>query len=262
MSETFRVLVVDDEELARDALRIRLSAEPDVELLPECSGGREAVERIRAERPDLVFLDVQMPDIDGFEVLDELGAEGPVPLVVFATAYDEYALAAFDHYALDYLLKPFDDERFQRALGRAREALRNRTAREWIARVEAVVAEWRGGGSGTPAGGWGRILVHKRNGRRLLLPISRIHYLEASGNYVRLHLGDGVSHLVRGPLRDIERQLSPVQFARIHRSMMVNLDCVTELVPDANGGYDVVLEDGTRLRLSRSYRDQLLKRWL
>jgi len=260
VKESIRTVVVDDEQLAREALRIRLSYEPDIALLRECACGREAVVAVRSERPDVLFLDVQMPDLDGFEVLDELGDEGELPLVVFVTAFDEYALAAFDRHAIDYLLKPFDDERFRETLERVRAALRDRRMREWIGRIGSVLAEWKVGRGPGPGRTRGRILVHK-NGRRVLLPVGRILYLEARGNYIRLTVEGGDSHLVRGPLEQLQEQLDPLQFARIHRSTIVNLDYVRELRPDMSGGYDVALEDGTILRLSRTYRDGFLGRW-
>lgn len=260
MSGSLRVLVVDDEALARDALRIRLERQPDVELLPDCRSGREATRRIPAEEPDLVFLDVRMPDLDGFEVLEELGPPSDSPLVIFATAYDEFALAAFDRHAVDYLLKPFDDDRFDRALARARRAIRERRAGEWMERLEAAMTEWRATRTGGRANALQRILVRSR-GRRVLLPVSDIVHARADGNYVRLYVDGGKHYLIRSTLSALERQLDPGQFARIHRSAIANLDRVAEIVPYPNGTYEIVLHDGSRLTLSRSYRDALLERW-
>jgi two-component system LytT family response regulator len=232
---TIRTLIVDDEPLARTNLRVLLRADPEIEIVGECGSGVAAVDDIRRLAPDLLFLDVQMPGCDGFEVLESLGADAP-PAIVFVTAYDRYALKAFEVSALDYLLKPFDDVRFHRTLARAREQVRrNQNSARKIDRI-----------------------VVRSAGRVNFLRVSEIDWIEAADYYACLHVA-GKSHLLRRKMADLERDLDPACFCRIHRSAIVNRDRVRELKLNAAGEYDVVLHDGTRLRVSRRYRDQLMK---
>jgi two-component system LytT family response regulator len=243
-------LVVDDETLARRRLARLLRREPDVEIVGECRDGAEAVAVIEAEHPDLVFLDVQMPELDGFEVLDALDLARP-PVVVFVTAYDQYALRAFDANALDYLLKPFEDERFQETLRRAREYLEGqRTRGDQATRLRALVEARRAERPFLT-----RIAV-RAQGRVVFLPVGDIEWLEAADNYVRLHTGAG-AFLIRETMAAVETRLDPGQFLRIHRSAIVNLNRITEVQPWFHGEHVVVLRHGTRLRSSRTYAPEL-----
>ncbi|HXE56633.1 MAG TPA: LytTR family DNA-binding domain-containing protein [Gemmatimonadales bacterium] len=240
-----RVLLVDDEPLVRQGLRSFLEDEPDVEVVGEARDGREALQLIVQRRPSLVFLDVQMPELDGVAVAEALAAESPA--IVFVTAYDRYAVRAFDLQAVDYLLKPFDRPRFQAALERARRRLAASEREVLARRVEALLLELGGRGY------LERIPV--RSGRRIVVvPVDEVEWFEAADNYVRLHAG-GRGHLLRETIKRLETRLDPRRFARIHRSAIVNLDRVRELQPLANGEYAVFLGSGTRLILSRTYRD-------
>ena len=250
MSGRLGALVVDDERLARLRLTRLLRREPDVRIVGECRDGAEALTAIEAEHPELLFLDVQMPELGGFEVLDALDLGRP-PVVVFVTAYDQYALRAFDANALDYLLKPFEDERFQETLRRAREYLAGRRARgDHTARLRALVEARR---AERPC--LTRIAV-RTQGRVVFLPVSDIEWLEAADNYVRLHTGTG-SYLVRETTASLEMRLDPGQFLRIHRSWIVNLSRIREVQPWFHGEHVLVLQGGTRLRCSRTYAADL-----
>lgn len=232
-----RALVVDDESLARRNLTLLLRRDPDIGPIAECSSGAGAVDEIRKSRPDLVFLDVQMPECDGFDVLELLGGDLP-PAIVFVTAYDEYALRAFDAGALDYLLKPFDDARFGRALNRAKERLAHHL---------------------TPKPRAAERLVVRSQGRVLFLTVTDIDWVEAAGYYACLHVGND-THVLRRSLAELERDLGEEQFARIHRSIIVNLERVRGLELQAGGEYEVVLSSKARLRLSRRYRKRFQER--
>jgi two-component system, LytTR family, response regulator len=244
-----RALIVDDEPPARRRLRALLCAEPDVEVAGECGDGREAVERIRALRPDLVFLDVQMPEAGGFDVVAAVGP-GRMPAVVFVTAYDEFALRAFEVHALDYLLKPFDTERFRAALHHAREHLRRKRTGELEGRLVSLLEGLR-----PPPAYLERIPV--RSGARIhLVPVDDVDYLEADDNYVRLHAG-ARTHLLRETLGALEARLDPARFLRVHRSLVVNLSRVAELESLGGGEYVLALTTGARLVSGRSYRAKL-----
>jgi len=232
-----RTLIVDDEPLARERVRRLLDGDADVEIVGECGDGFTAVERIAALAPDLIFLDVMMPGKDGFAVLDDL--HGRSPAVIFLTAYDRYAVRAFDACALDYLLKPFDEERFARALARAKRAL---AATAPPATMPLAAAP-----------GPLRRLVVKERGRIFFVRTADITYVAAEGNYARVRAA-GRDHLVRETLAALEAQLDPVAFVRIHRSTLVNLERVRQLEPMFHGQFTVVLDDGSRLTLSRRYR--------
>jgi len=242
-----RVVVVDDEPLARDCVRLALEADPDFELVAECGDGRAAVDAIRRHRPDLVFLDVQMPGLDGFEVIEAVGADR-MPAVVFVTAFDAYAVRAFRAHALDYLLKPFDDSRFAETRRRARQLLLESRAGETERRLSALLA---GRAFAT------RLLV--RHGDRLeFLAVADVDWFEGAGNYVRAHAGTR-SELIRITLAALLQRLDPTTFARIHRSVIVNLDRVRAMHPWYGGDYTAVLADGRELRVSRHYRAALLR---
>jgi two-component system, LytTR family, response regulator len=242
-----RTIVVDDEPLARERLLKLLRAEADIEIAGEASNGRDAVELIRAAKPALVFLDVQMPELDGFGVLAELSDEER-PAVVFVTAFDKFALKAFDVHAVDYLLKPFDKERFQTALRRALDHLVRSQPKQIHDQLSALLNELR------PAQQSDRIAV-KGEGRVVFLKTSDIDWVEAADNYVSLHVGKE-SHLLRETMTSIEARL-PKAFLRISRSTIVNTERIKELQPLFHGEYAVILRDGTKLTLSRSHRDKL-----
>lgn len=246
-----RALIVDDEPLARERMRRFLAREVDIEIAAECSDGREAVESIRQLRPDLVFLDIQMPERDGFGVLEEMDME-ELPVVVFVTAYDRYAIKAFDFHALDYLLKPYTGERFRRAVERARAQLQHgkggQLDERLISLLENLKAEQK----------YLERLMIKSAGRVFFLRTEEIDWIEAEGNYVRLHVGHE-AHLLRETMNRLASRLDPEKFLRIHRSTLVNIERIKELQPMFGGEYTVVLRDGTQLTLSRSHRDKLLE---
>jgi two-component system LytT family response regulator len=244
------VLLVDDEALVRRGIRGFLAGEPDLVVIGECGNGLEAVDVIRAERPDLVFLDVQMPELDGLGVIDALDEDERPPALVFVTAYDAYALRAFEVHAVDYLLKPFDERRFRTALGRARQRLAGSGTGPPPAdpRLESLLRELR------PAPVYAdRLLV--RTGNRLVpVAVAGIDWIEAADNYVRMHVGPE-RYALRETIRSLEARLDPRRFARVHRSTIVNLDRVREVRPLPSGDCALVLAGGTELMLSRSWRD-------
>ncbi len=244
-----RTLIVDDEPLARQRLRKLLDADPDIAILGECGDGQQAVTDLRTLRPDLVFLDVQMPVLDGFGVLAAL-AGTVLPVVIFVTAHDRYALKAFEVHALDYLLKPFDKSRFAAALERAKTQVRQGSAQALGARVQELLESVQGHRPGLER------LVVKSAGRIYFVRIADIDWIEAAGNYVRLHAGKD-DHLLRESLTALEGKLDPGRFVRIHRSTIVNLERIRELQPAFHGDYVIILHDGTELALSRSCRDKL-----
>jgi two-component system LytT family response regulator len=244
-----RTVIVDDEPLARERIRSLLASQTDVEIVGECRDGDEAVETVRKEAPDLVFLDVQMPERNGFEVIEALGTDS-VPVIVFVTAYDQYALQAFEVHAVDYLLKPFDEERFLKALDRAREALRRPRGAEVSERLLSLLKDLK-----QPAAYLDRLVV-KSAGRLFFLRAEEVDWIESAGNYVCLHIGPE-SHLLRETMNGVEERLDPGRFVRIHRTAIVNIDRVKELQPLFHGEYQVVLRDGTELTLSRGYRERL-----
>jgi two-component system LytT family response regulator len=244
-----KTLIVDDETIARERVRRFLSAEPDVEILGECRNGREAVAAIKKLRPDLVVLDIQMPQMNGFEVLAALGLE-QLPAVIFATAFDQYAIQAFTVHALDYLLKPFTQERFRQSLAHVRKQLELREDPSESNRLLSLLADL------TSPPKYAERLVIKAAGRVYFIKTDDIDWIEACGNYVTLHTG-AETHLLRETLSHLEGRLDPSRFLRIHRSKLVNLDRIKELTPLFNGDYTVILHNGAELTLSRTYRDRL-----
>jgi two-component system LytT family response regulator len=258
-----KAVIVDDEALARDAIRLRLKSEPDIEVVGEAADGADAVELLRKIQPDLLFLDVQMPVMDGFEVIENVPPDH-LPIVVFVTAYDRYALKAFETHALDYLLKPFTASRFHAAIDRARLEVAKSGDRGTHQRLIELLEERRqarrrpGDSDAAGTGYLARVAV-KRNQRIALIGVADIDWIESSGNYLHLH-AHGASHVVRMTMGEIERRLDPVRFARIHRSTIVQVDRIQDIIAAWHGDFDVTLRDGTVLRLSRNYRDRVLSR--
>jgi len=248
MPQTLRVVVADDESLARQKLRILLSEETGINIVAECSNGAETIRALRDYRPDLLLLDVQMPDMDGFEVLGSIATED-LPLVIFTTAYDQYALKAFEAHALDYLLKPFDHDRLHGALERARTAMLNAGDPTLTKRLLAFL-------SGSPEPQSDQRLVIRAGGRVVFLDAAEIEWIEAAGNYVRLHAGKD-SYVLRGSIGRIAERLDAGQFVRIHRSTLVNVNSIRELQPCNSGEFMVILRNGKELSCSRGYRSGL-----
>jgi two-component system LytT family response regulator len=251
MSERVRVVIVDDEPLARQHIADRLAHEEDVEIAGQADNGNDAVEIIRRLRPDIVFLDVQMPGLDGIDVVDTIGAE-EMPATIFTTAFDHYALKAFDRAAVDYLLKPFDDERFSQAFRRARKARQS-------GKLQALLREDEQ--SAKPGGNYlDRIAVESR-GQMRVVPVSKIDYITASGPYAELHVGDR-AYAVRERMQALEERLDPAVFLRVHRSVIVRLDRVEAMLRSPGGDYGVRLRDGTTLSVARARREELERRLL
>jgi len=237
-----RAIIVDDEPLAREGIRLALSEESDIEVVAECADGEEAVKAVERHEPDLLFLDVQMPRLNGFEVLEALQPE-KLPAVIFTTAHDEHAIRAFEVNALDYLLKPFKQARFQKALQRVREQLRARGEKRNDPQIAGLLADLRRSTSGGP-----RILI-KSPDRILFLRYDEIDHIEAAGNYLVLHSGKE-RHIARETMNAMETRLAPVGFMRISRSVIVNLSRIRELQPHGAGEYSVVLKNGARLHMT------------
>ena len=260
MGEKIRTLIIDDEPLARRNLRVLLERDPQIEVVDECRNGREAVKAIKTLSPDLIFLDIQMPEMDGFDVLARVGPEH-IQAIIFVTAFDQYALKAFEVHALDYLLKPFDDERFARALERAKAQIAAREIDKLSKRLFALLEERESERKGTIEKQQSYLtrLMIKASNRVVLLKVADIDFIEADGNYAKLHVGRK-AHLLREKMHDLEGRLDPAKFVRIHRSVIVNLDRIKEMQPHFNGDYVVVLEDGRQLRLSRTRREHLESR--
>ncbi|MCI0485718.1 MAG: LytTR family DNA-binding domain-containing protein [Blastocatellia bacterium] len=244
-----KVLIVDDEPLARERIRDMLRADADIQIVGDCSNGNEAIAAIRRQSPDLIFLDVQMPESDGFEVLSKLDP-GSMPAVIFVTAYDQYAVRAFEVYALDYLLKPFDCERFERALERAKTHIRKKGEGSLGQRILSALEEIK-----TRPVHLDRLVI-KMNGHVFFVRAEEIDWIEAEGNYVRLHVGRE-TYLLRDTISGLEEQLDPRNFLRVHRSAIVNIDRIQELQPWFHGEYKIILQDGMELTLSRTYREKL-----
>lgn len=248
-NKPIRTVIVDDEPLGRTVIREMLRGDAEIEIVGECANGHEAIAIMQEQKPDLLFLDVQMPEVDGFEVLAALAAE-QLPLIIFVTAYDQYAVRAFEVHAVDYLLKPFDRERFGKALQRAKTSLRQARSDEVTERILALLEEQKAKPKHLER------LVIKANGRVFFLKTDEIDWIAAEGNYVCLHV-KRESYLLRETISGLEAQLNPQKFARIHRSQIVNLDRIKELQAWSHGEYHVILHDGTQLTLSRNYRERL-----
>ena len=246
--QTIRTLVVDDEPLARDKIKGFLSEEPDIELVAECDNGLSAVNAIREKNPDLVFLDVQMPELNGFGVLKEVG-DDEAPAVIFVTAFDQYALQAFEVHAMDFLLKPFDRSRFRTAVERARTQIVGQQTGHLRDRLSALLEDLE------DRKFLDRMVV-KARGRVYFLKVDDIDWIEAAANYVKLHTG-AESHTIRETMTNLEEHLDPQKFMRIHRSTIINIDRIEELRQLFHGDYAVVLKGGKSLAVSRGYRDKL-----
>ncbi|WP_207430861.1 LytR/AlgR family response regulator transcription factor [Sabulibacter ruber] len=247
-----RTIVVDDEPLAREGLALLLESDPEIEVVATCGHGAEALEKISLLRPDLLFLDIQMPGMTGLEVASRLSA-GQMPVIVFVTAYDQYALQAFEANAVDYLLKPFDDERFFRTLSKAKRFVqRNPSAEQLQLQLTQMLQQLA---PPTPPRYLQRILVKEAQGQ-VVLKVSDIDWLQAEDYYVAIHLGRK-KYLHREPLQQLETQLDPRQFVRIHRSTIVNIDRIQSLQTYFNQEAVAVLQDGTQLKVSRSRREPL-----
>ena len=244
-----RTVIVDDEPLARQRLHDLLASEPGVQVVADCVDGSEATSAIRRLAPDLVILDIQMPEQDGFGVIEEIGPES-MPPVIFVTAHDAHALRAFEVHAVDYLLKPFDRTRFRAALGRARAQIEQRRVGDLRQQLADLL-----GGLKTESQHAERLVV-RSNGRVLFFKVDEIDWIDAAGNYVRVNAAEH-SHLLRETMASIETRLDAARFVRIHRSTIVNIDRVKELVQGAHGDFVVVLKNGKRLPLSRGYRERL-----
>lgn len=246
--ESLRVLIVDDEPLARERIRKILRTHPEVEMVAECKSGSEAVAAVQEHSPDLMFLDVQIPEMDGFTVLEHVDQK-QMPNVIFVTAYDRYALRAFEVHAMDYLLKPFDRDRFEEAFHRAKDQIQRNRQNNISRNLSSLLQHMKSQHQ------YLERLAVKSAGRVFFLKIRDIDWIEAEGNYVRLHVGKQ-SHLIRQAIGNMEEQLDPEKFIRVHRSTIINIDRIRELQPWFHGDYRVYLQDGTELLMSRSYKDK------
>jgi two-component system LytT family response regulator len=253
-----RTVIVDDEPAARRGVRLLLERDGGVDIVGEASGGAEAADLIARERPDLAFLDVQMPGCDGFQALIRAGVANTPPAVIFVTAYDEHALRAFEVNAVDYLLKPYDDARFAAALARAKDEVRRRQADTVNARLHQLLDYLQHAPAPAPAAAENppdRILI-KSSGEIFFLKAEEIDWIEAEGDYMKFHVG-GRTHLMRETMARLEARLDPKHFIRIHRSTIVNIDRLRKLSPSFAGEYAVILHDGTKLKLSRGYHERI-----
>ena len=261
--EKIRTLIVDDELMARKHICNLLQGRAEFDLIGECANGKEAVTAIQTRAPHLIFLDVQMPDLDGFGVLQAITPER-WPIIIFTTAYDQYALRAFEVHALDYLLKPFDDERFEKALEWAKKQLQREQADRLSGQILALVEQYRGARqshsieeaeSASQSEYLSRLII-KSAGRVFFIRTEEVDWIEAAGCYVCFHIGSK-SHLLRETMSTLEAQLDPARFMRIHRSTIINLERVKEMQAQSHGECIVILQDGTQLKLSRGYREKL-----
>ena len=262
--DKIRVLLVDDEPLALRGLKLRLEAFPEVEIVGECANGREAVRDIKALSPDLVFLDIQMPGLDGFGVVRAM-IGGPAPLFIFVTAYDKYAIDAFEANALDYIVKPVEEERLNDALHRAREAITNKAASSRESKLIEMLAslsdddrdrikELINDPSWSEKERYSERLSFKDGSKVVVLGAEEIEWIDAAGDYMCIHAG-GKTHIIRETMKALQTRLDPVRFQRVHRSAIVNIDRVKELHPHSNGEYFLILDNGAELKLSRSYKE-------
>ena len=243
-----RVIVVDDESPSVERMKEVLSVIGVVEVVGTCSSGREAISLIKRERPDLVFLDIQMPDMDGFTILEQLD-EKETPFVVFVTAYDEHAIRAFEVSAIDYILKPYDEARIKKVIARVNKAMKTNVAKR---KTSTILPSYRG-----ESGFHNRMFI-KKNARIIVVKTSEIDWVEAKGDYVSLHFG-AYTHLIHETLTGIESRLDPARFVRIHRSIIANIDRIREFLPVVSGDHIVKLQGGKELRMSRMYSERVFR---
>ena len=247
-----RAIIVDDEPLAREKVKLFAQNEADIDIIDTCANGFEALTSCQQKKPDLIFLDIQMPEMNGFEFLEQI-SPAPFPGIIFITAYDEFALKAFEFHALDYLLKPYDRERFSKAVEHARTSLRSKVITEDPdEQIKALLNSMK-----HPAAVLDRLIV-KSGGRVIFLRIEEIDWMEAAGNYVKLHTGNE-THLVRETMNNLEQQLPPQKFIRVHRSTIVNIEKIKELQPYFNGEYKVILHNNAHVIMSRGFKDNFTK---
>ena len=266
--QTIRTIIVDDEPLARRGLRARLERFDDVELVTECQNGLDAVSAISQHRPDLVFLDIQMPGLNGFQVIHKLQElNQPIPLIVFVTAYDSYAIKAFDVHALDYLLKPADDERLNEALTKVRDHLNNQQQDEQSRKLASLVADLTGddcetilqklaSGESIDTNPYPEVLAIKDGSEVTRVAVQDIQWIDAAGDYMCVHALDGM-HIMRKTMKELEQELNPQWFVRVHRSAIANIRFVKKLVSHISGEYHLILQNDTELKVSRSHRDKV-----
>ncbi|MBL4941757.1 MAG: response regulator transcription factor [Colwellia sp.] len=261
---TINIIIVDDEPLAREGVALHLQQEDDINIIAQCANGSDAIRAILSLKPDLVFLDIKMPKINGFDVIDAVGITH-MPPVIFLTAYDEYAIAAFNTHAIDYLLKPIDSERFKESLAHAREQILKNKISQRSEQLTQLLSQTQGLTNSTSSEEHSSIttgnerLVIRSNGHVYLLKAENIYWVEAEGDYVSVHTPQK-SHLVRETMKNMELRLNIQGFQRVHRSAIVNLNYVSELVSLDNGDYQIILHDNTKVKLSRNYRDILYQR--
>jgi two-component system LytT family response regulator len=262
LNRKIRALIVDDESLAREALLVMLGGDPEIEVIAECRNGREAVAAIREQSPDIVFLDIQMPEMDGFQVIEEVGTKR-MPVTVFVTAYDKHALRAFEAHALDYLLKPFDHDRFNTALERAKIFVRQQKLGEISESLFAVLQDLRPKSDELPSETHNNVhkepvdrIVIKSGGRIYFLKPEEIDWVEGAGDYLTLHSGSQ-THLIRETMLNFHAKLDSQKFLRIHRSTIVNIERIKDIKPLFKGEYIITLTTGKRLKSSRGYRREL-----
>ncbi|MGQ0384893.1 MAG: LytR/AlgR family response regulator transcription factor [Gammaproteobacteria bacterium] len=265
-AKSIRAIIVDDEPLARRGLELRLAACPDIAVIAQCGNGREAVEAVAAHAPDLMFLDIEMPGVDGFEVLRRI-PQASMPMVVFVTAFDRYAIEAFEAHALDYLLKPLVDERFERTMAHVRDQVAQRRSVRHREQLMSLLASVTGTGQldaeeliarsadGVPRR-FPEVLPIRLGRETVRLPVSSIEWVDAAGDYMCVH-AEGRTHVVRATMKQFEERLDPSSFQRIHRSTIVNIRRIRKLKPHTIGEYFLTLDGGHELKLSRSYRDRL-----
>lgn len=267
-NNTIRVLIVDDEPLARQGLKLRLQAHSDVEIVGECSNGLDAVTTIPQQNPDLVFLDIQMPELNSFQVIHKLRElKQPMPLIVFVTAYDSYAIKAFDIHALDYVLKPIDDVRLEQALSRVRTYINAQQSGSHTNKLVNLVADLTGddceeilrklaAGEAVETSPYPDVLSIKDGSEVTRVPVADIQWVDAAGDYMCVHAREGM-HIMRKTMKELEKALNPKTFIRVHRSAMVNINFVKKLVSHVSGEYHLILQNDTELKVSRSHRDRV-----
>ena len=270
MTKIIKTLIVDDEPLARKGLTVRLQDFSQIQVLGECANGQEALDAIIQHKPDLVFLDIQMPGMNGFQLIQQLGQKGiPLPLVVFITAFDNYAIRAFEVHALDYILKPVDEQRLAEAIAKVEHTLTRKQDEAHKQKLADLLASATGVecedilqslASGQPiqTSPYPAILAIKDGSETARVEVAQIRWVDAAGDYMCVHAGSE-THILRRTMKELEQQLDPRTFVRVHRSAIVNINYVTKLVSHVSGEYHLVLECGTELKVSRSHRDQVKK---